>query len=34
MVICMWEKSGGEIHDVQYADPEDEEDWEEIDEEA
>ena len=28
------EKVEGEIHDVQYADPEDEEDWEEIDEEA
>ena len=28
------EKVVGEIHDVQYADPEDEEDWEEIDEEA
>ena len=27
------EKVEGEIHDVQYADPEDEEDWEEIDEE-
>ena len=28
------EKVEGETHDVQYADPEDEEDWEEIDEEA
>lgn len=28
------EKVEGEIHDVQYADQEDEEDWEEIDEEA
>ena len=28
------EKVEGEIHDVRYADPEDEEDWEEIDEEA
>ena len=28
------EKVEGEIHDVQYADPEDEEDWEESDEEA
>ena len=28
------EKVEGEIHDVQYAAPEDEEDWEEIDEEA
>ena len=28
------EKVEGVIHDVQYADPEDEEDWEEIDEEA
>ena len=28
------EKVEGELHDVQYADPEDEEDWEEIDEEA
>ena len=28
------EKVEGEILDVQYADPEDEEDWEEIDEEA
>ena len=28
------EKVEGEIHDVQYADPVDEEDWEEIDEEA
>lgn len=28
------EKVEGEINDVQYADPEDEEDWEEIDEEA
>ena len=28
------EKVEGEIHDVQYADPEGEEDWEEIDEEA
>lgn len=28
------EKVEGEIHDVQYADLEDEEDWEEIDEEA
>ena len=28
------EKVEGEIHDVPYADPEDEEDWEEIDEEA
>ena len=27
------EKVEGELHDVQYADPEDEEDWEEIDEE-
>ena len=27
------EKVEGEIHDVQYADPEDEEDWEEIEEE-
>lgn len=27
------EKVEGEIYDVQYADPEDEEDWEEIDEE-
>lgn len=27
------EKVEGELHDVQYVDPEDEEDWEEIDEE-
>lgn len=27
------EKVEGELHDVQYTDPEDEEDWEEIDEE-
>lgn len=27
------EKVEGKLHDVQYADPEDEEDWEEIDEE-
>ena len=33
MDICMWKKVEGELHDVQYADPEDEEDWEEIDEE-